>query len=55
VPPSDRFRQAAETRFWIEWAEDEETASRKEAEDLVRGYLNLGFMIHKLWKEWRKL
>jgi hypothetical protein len=40
---------------WFELAADEETASRKLAEELLKEYSKLAFMIHKLWKEWRKL
>jgi four helix bundle protein len=47
--------EVAETKFWIELAADEGIAARKLTEDLLREYSNLGFMIHKLWKEWRKL
>ena len=47
--------EAAETRFWIELTVDEGMANRKAAEDLMRGYSQLSFMIHNLWKEWRKL
>jgi four helix bundle protein len=47
--------EVAETKFWIELATDEGIAARKLTEDLLREYSKLGFMIHKLWKEWRKL
>jgi four helix bundle protein len=47
--------EVAETKFWIELATDEGMAARKLTEDLLREYSKLGFMIHKLWKEWRKL
>jgi four helix bundle protein len=47
--------EAAETRFWIELAVDEGLSSRDAAEDLAREYSKLSFMIHNLWKEWRKL
>ncbi len=47
--------EVAETKFWIELAADEEMVARKLMEDLLREYSKLGFMIHKLWKEWRKL
>ncbi len=36
-------------------AVDEGLANRKSAEDLLKEYSKLGFMIHNLWKEWRKL
>jgi four helix bundle protein len=47
--------EAAETRFWIELAVDEGMVNRKLAEDLLAEYSKLSFMIHNLWKEWRKL
>ena len=47
--------EAAETRFWIELAVDEGMVNRKLAEDLLADYSKLSFMIHNLWKEWRKL
>jgi four helix bundle protein len=47
--------EAAETRFWIELTVDEGLTNRKAAEDLLKEYAKLGFMIHNLWKEWRKL
>lgn len=47
--------EAAETRFWIDLAVDEGMVNRKLAEDLVADYSKLSFMIHNLWKEWRKL
>jgi four helix bundle protein len=46
--------ELAETKFWIELAVDE-GAARKPADELVKEYSKLGFMIHNLWKEWRKL
>ena len=45
----------AETKFWLELAADEEILPRNKAESLVLEYSKLGFMIHKLWKEWRKI
>jgi four helix bundle protein len=47
--------EAAETRFWIELTADEGIASRKVCDEPVKEYSKLGFMIHNLWKEWRKL
>jgi four helix bundle protein len=47
--------ETAESKFWLELAADEGVAPRKTAEDLGREYAKLGFMIHRLWKEWRKL
>ena len=47
--------EVAETKFWIELAVEEGFAERKSAQDLAKEYSKLGFMIHNLWKEWRKL
>jgi four helix bundle protein len=47
--------EAAESKFWIELAADEGFVERSCAEKLVVECSRLGFMIHKLWKEWRKL
>jgi four helix bundle protein len=47
--------ETAESRFWIELAADEGFVRRNAAEQLLKEYSILGFMIHKLWKEWRKL
>jgi four helix bundle protein len=47
--------EAAETRFWIELTVDEGLIDRAAAEELLKEYSKLGFMIHNLWKEWRKL
>jgi len=49
--------EAAEcgTKYWLELAGDEGFVARGTAENLIREYSKLGFMIHKLWKEWRKL
>jgi four helix bundle protein len=47
--------ETAESRFWLDLAADEGMAPRKTAEDLGKEYAKLGFMIHRLWKEWRKL
>ncbi len=47
--------ETAESKFWIELAADEEFAKRSVPERLLKEYLKLGFMIHKLWEEWRKL
>lgn len=47
--------EVAETKYWIELAADEGFVVRNTAENLIREYSKLGFMIHKLWKEWRKL
>lgn len=47
--------EAAETRFWVELTIDEGIANRKAAEDIMAEYSKLNFMIHNLWKEWRKL
>jgi len=47
--------EVAETRFWIELSHDEGYFSDHVAQTLIKDYAGLGFMIHKLWKEWRKL
>jgi four helix bundle protein len=47
--------EAAECGFWLGLAVDEGFVSNDEAEPLVTDYGKLGFMIHNLWKEWRKL
>jgi len=47
--------EVAETKFWLELAADESIVARKSVEELLREYSKLGFMIHRLWKEWRKL
>jgi four helix bundle protein len=47
--------EIAETKYWLELAADEGFVVRHTAESLVREYSKLGFMIHRLWKEWRKL
>jgi four helix bundle protein len=47
--------EVAECKFWIELAGDEGFLSRNSSESILKEYAKLGFMIHKLWKEWRKL
>jgi len=47
--------ELAETKFWVDLAVDEGFAVRKDADELLNEYSKLGFMIHNLWKEWRKL
>jgi four helix bundle protein len=44
----------AETKFWIDLAADEHFVETKRAETLGSDYGKLGFMLHNLWKEWRK-
>jgi hypothetical protein len=34
---------------------DEGISEKVAARQLIENYSKLGFMIHKLWKEWRKL
>jgi four helix bundle protein len=46
--------EVAETKYWLELAADEGFVARHTAESLVGEYSKLGFMIHNLWKEWRK-
>jgi four helix bundle protein len=47
--------EVAGTKYWLELAADEGFVVRHAAESLVGEYSKLGFMIHNLWKEWRKL
>jgi four helix bundle protein len=47
--------EVAETRYWLELAADEGFVVGSTAESLMKQYSKLGFMIHNLWKEWRKL
>jgi len=47
--------ETAESKFWVELAADEDFATRAAADRLLKEYSKLGFMIHNLWKEWRKL
>ena len=47
--------ELAETKFWIDLAVDEGFSDRKVAGELSSEYSKLGFMIHNLWKEWRKI
>jgi len=47
--------EAAECAFWIGLAVDEGLISKSMAQPILSDYSKLGFMIHNLWKEWRKL
>jgi four helix bundle protein len=47
--------ELAETKFWIDLTVDEGFTERKIADELSNEYSKLGFMIHNLWKEWRKI
>jgi len=47
--------EAAECGFWIGLAIDEGFVSKSAAQPILSEYGKLGFMIHNLWKEWRKL
>lgn len=47
--------EAAECEFWIRLAVDEGLVSKNAAQPILTDYGKLGFMIHNLWKEWRKL
>jgi len=47
--------EAAETKFWIELATDEGFFPGGTSAEIAKEYARLGFMIHNLWKEWRKL
>jgi four helix bundle protein len=46
--------ECAETKFWIDQATDEGFIETKRAGLIGSGYGKLGFMLHNLWKEWRK-
>ena len=47
--------ECAETKYWIELATDEGIVEGKISKSMGSEYGNLGFMLHNLWKEWRKL
>jgi four helix bundle protein len=46
--------ECAETKFWIDLASDEQFVQSEQAGALGSEYGKLGFMLHNLWKEWRK-
>jgi four helix bundle protein len=46
--------ECAETKFWIDLATDEGFVEKRRAEVLGSDYGKLGFMLHNLWKEWKK-
>jgi four helix bundle protein len=46
--------ECAETKFWIDLAADEGFVKAIQAETMGSEYGKLGFMLHNLWKEWRK-
>ena len=46
--------ECAETKFWIDLATDEGFIEAKRAGLLGSEYGKLSFMLHNLWKEWRK-
>jgi four helix bundle protein len=46
--------ECAETKFWIDLATDEGFIETKRAGLLGSEYDKLGFMLHYLWKQWRK-
>ena len=46
--------ECAETKFWIDLASDEGLIEAKRSGTLGPEYGKLGFMLHNLWKEWRK-
>jgi len=46
--------ECAETKFWIELAAHESFVECKGAESMGSEYGKLGFLLHKLWKGWRK-
>ena len=47
--------EVAECGFWIGLAVDEGLVAKGAAQTILSEYGKLGFMIHNLWKEWRKL
>jgi four helix bundle protein len=47
--------EAAECGFWTGLAVDEGFVTKSAAQPILSEYGKLGFMIHNLWKEWRKL
>jgi hypothetical protein len=51
----DCVGELAECKFWIELAVDEGFITKASSETILKEYGKLGFIIHKLWKEWRKL
>ena len=46
--------ECAETKFWIDLATDEGFIESARAKTMGSEYAKLRFMLHKLWKEWRK-
>jgi len=46
--------ECAETKSWIDLVADEGLVDPKRAGLLGSEYGKLGFMLHNLWKEWRK-
>jgi four helix bundle protein len=46
--------ECAETKFWVDLASDEGFVGAQQAVALGSEYGKLGFMLHNLWKEWRK-
>jgi four helix bundle protein len=46
--------ECAETKFWVDLASDEGFVAAQQAGTLGSEYSKLGFMLHNLWKEWRK-
>jgi four helix bundle protein len=46
--------ECAETKFWVDLATDEGFVEPKRSGTLGSEYSKLGFMLHNLWKEWRK-
>jgi four helix bundle protein len=46
--------ECAETKFWIDLAADEGFVEANRSAALGSNYSKLGFMLHNLWKEWRK-
>ena len=47
--------ECEETKFWLDLAGDEGCAPKDGCEPLKAQCSQLGMMLYKLWKEWRKL
>lgn len=47
--------EVAETKFWLELSTDEGFLPLTSTKELMSEYSKLGFMVHNLWKEWRKI
>ncbi len=47
--------ECEETKFWLDLAGDEACTPKDGSERLKVEYSQLGMMLYKLWREWRKL